>query len=50
MHDPAVRDWIAGNQITADAWYVASPNLTVPEARRLQKVGAAVEELLDKVG
>jgi len=50
MHDPAIKDWIAGNQITADAWYVASPNLTVPEARRLEKLGKAVDELLDKVG
>jgi len=50
MHSPAVRDWIASHQITADGWYVASPNLTVAETRRLEKVGAAVEELLDKIG
>jgi hypothetical protein len=50
MHSPAVRDWIASNQITADAWYVANPNLTVAETRRLEKVGKAVDELLDKVG
>jgi len=50
MHSPAVRDWIAGNQITADAWYVASPNLTVAETKRLEKVGGAVEEFLDKIG
>ena len=50
MHSPAVRDWIASNQITADAWYVASPDLTVAETKRLEKVGAAVEELLDKIG
>jgi len=50
MRDPAIKDWIAGNQITADAWYVASPNLTVPEVRRLEKVGAVVDEFLDKIG
>jgi hypothetical protein len=50
MHDPAIKDWIAGNQITADAWYVASPNLTVPEARRLEKLGKAVDEFLDNIG
>jgi hypothetical protein len=50
MHHPAVRDWIANNQITADAWYVSSPNLTVTDAKRLEKVGAAVEEFLDKIG
>jgi hypothetical protein len=46
-NDP-VRDWIASNQLTADAWYVANPNLTA-ETRRLEKVGRAVDELLDKV-
>jgi len=50
IRSPAVRDWIAANQITADGWYVASPNLTVAETRRLEKVGKAVEELLDQVG
>jgi hypothetical protein len=50
MHDPAIGDWIASHQITADGWYVASPNLTVAEVRKLEKVGAAVEELLDKIG
>jgi hypothetical protein len=50
MHDPAIKDWIAGNQITADAWYVASPNLTVPEARRLEKLGKAVDKFLDNIG
>jgi hypothetical protein len=50
MHSPAVRDWIASNQITADAWYVANPSLTVAETRRLERLGKAVDELLDKVG
>ncbi|HUK35654.1 MAG TPA: hypothetical protein VLV86_17170 [Vicinamibacterales bacterium] len=49
MHNPAVKDWIANNQITADAWYVASPNLTVAEAQRLERVGKALEEFLDKL-
>jgi hypothetical protein len=50
MRDPAIKNWIAGTQVTADAWYVASPSLTVPEARRLEKLGKAVDEFLDKVG
>jgi hypothetical protein len=50
MHDPAIKDWIAGNQITADAWYVSNPNLSVAEAHKLERVGKAVDELLDKVG
>jgi hypothetical protein len=49
MHSPAVGDWIANHQITADAWYVANPNLTVAKTRRLEKVGNAVDEMLDKL-
>src|SRR6202008_3473578 len=45
----AAADWIAKHQIAAEAWYVNSPNLTAAETRRLEKVGGAVEELLDKV-
>ena len=50
IHSPKVKDFIVNTQHTADAWYVASPNLTVAETRRLEKVGAAVDELLDKIG
>src|SRR5262245_29526646 len=50
IHSPSVKDWIAKRQIMADAWYVANPNLTVVETRRLERVGNAVEELLDKIG
>src|SRR5499433_3542670 len=37
IHSPLVKDWIAKNQISAEAWYVSSPNLTVPETRRLER-------------
>ena len=50
IRSPGVKDWIVKNQHTADSWYVANPNLTVAETRRLEKVGKAVDELLDKVG
>ena len=50
IHSPEVKDWIAKHQVTAEGWYVANPNLTVAETRRLGKVGKAVDELLDKVG
>jgi hypothetical protein len=46
----ATKDWIANHQITAEGWFVANPNLTVAETRRLGKVGKAVDELLDKIG
>jgi len=38
------KDFIANHQIAAEAWYVASPNLT----RRLERVGKAVNEFPDK--
>jgi hypothetical protein len=50
VRNPAVKDFIVKHQITAHAWYVGNPNLTVKETRRLEKIGAAVEEFLDKVG
>ena len=50
IHSPSVKDFIARHQTAAEAWYVASPNLTVAETRRLERVGNAVEELLDKIG
>ena len=44
-----MKDWIVEHQITAEAWYVANPNLTVAETRRLERIGKAVDEFLDKV-
>src|SRR5262247_2498349 len=49
IHSPQVKDWIVKHQISAEAWYVASPNLTVAETRRLERVGKAVEEFLDRI-
>ena len=51
MRNPkAAADWIASHQIAAEAWYVNSPNLTATETRRLEGVGTAVDQLLDKIG
>src|SRR5262245_39893203 len=50
IHSPQVKDWIVKHQISAESWYVANPNLTVSETRRLERVGKAVEEFLDKLG
>src|SRR5499426_2895645 len=50
IRSPKVKDYIAEHQVGSDAWYVGNPNLTVAETRRLEKVGKAVEELLDKIG
>ncbi|MFJ6635074.1 hypothetical protein ACIQMR_27290 [Streptomyces sp. NPDC091376] len=50
LHDPSAKDWIAEHQITAEGWYVANPHLTVVETRRLERVGKALDEFLDKIG
>jgi hypothetical protein len=50
IHSPKVKDWIATHQVTAEGWFVANPNLSVAGTRRLEKIGKAVDELLDKVG
>ena len=49
IHHSSVKDFIAAHQTAAEAWYVASPNLTVAETRRLERVGKAVDEFLDKI-
>jgi hypothetical protein len=49
MHSPNVADWIASKQIPADGWYVANPDLTVAETRRMKRIGKAVDEFLDKL-
>ena len=50
MRSPQVKDWIAARQVPAVAWYVANPNLTVVDTRRLERVGKALDEFLDKIG
>jgi hypothetical protein len=50
IHSELVKDWIAEHQIPAEGWYVANPNLTVVDTRRLERVGQALDEFLDKVG
>lgn len=50
IRSPKVKDWIVEHQIAAEAWYVANPNLTVAETRRLERVGKAVDEFLEKIG
>jgi len=45
----ASKDFIVAHQLPADGWYVAMPNLSVAETRRLEKVGKALDEFLDKI-
>jgi hypothetical protein len=50
IRSPEAKDYLASHQITAEGWYVANPDLTVAETKRLKRVGEAVEEFLDKIG
>jgi hypothetical protein len=50
IRSPHAKDYLAKHQITAEGWYVASPDLTVAETWRLQRIGKALDEFLDKVG
>src|SRR5712672_2400351 len=49
VRSPKVKDHIASHQIAADFWYVANPKLSVVETRRLERIGTATEEFLDKI-
>jgi len=49
IRSSAIKDFLLKYQVPAAAWYVANPNLTVAETRKLARVGKAVDELLDKV-
>jgi len=50
IRSPEAKDFLASHQVTAEGWYVADPDVTVVEARRLKRVGNALDEFLDKVG
>ena len=49
FRDPSVKEWIAKYQIQAECWFVAHPDLTVRDIRRLKRVGKALDEFLDKI-
>jgi len=50
FRSPQAKDWIVRHQISAEAWYVAHPDLTVAETARVKRIGKAADEFLDKVG
>ena len=50
IRSAGAKDYLVKHQITAEGWYVAYPDLTVAEIKRLQRIGNAVDEFLDKVG
>ena len=49
IRSPQAKQYLIDHQITAEGWFVAHPDLTVTEIDRLQRVGKAVDELLDKI-
>jgi hypothetical protein len=49
VRSPTFKDYLVKYQVQAFFWYVASPNLTVVETRRLEKIAPALDEFLDKV-
>jgi hypothetical protein len=49
VRSPNFKDYLLKYQFPAFFWYVASPNLTVVETRRLEKIAPALDEFLDKV-
>jgi len=49
IRDPHIKDWIVKFQIPAAGWYVATPDLTVADTRRLERIGKALDEFLDKI-
>ena len=50
IRNPGAKQYLIDHQITAEGWFVAQPDLTLAEIERLQKIGKAVDEFLDKVG
>lgn len=49
VRSPQIKDFIAKHQVAAHFWYVANPDASVVDTRRLEKIGNAVDEFLDKV-
>jgi hypothetical protein len=49
IRSPGAKDYLASHQFTAEGWYVADPELTVADIKRLKRIGKAVDEFLDKV-
>lgn len=49
IRSPEAKEYLARYQVSAEGWYVAHPDPTVVETRRLKRVGQALDEFLDKV-
>jgi hypothetical protein len=49
IRSPQLKDFLVKYQVPADAWYVSNPHMTVPQARRLEKIDKALNEFLDNI-
>ena len=49
IRSPEAKNYLAKHQVTAEGWFVANPDLTVVETRRLKRIGEAMDEFLDKI-
>ena len=47
IDSPKVKDFIASHQIDAAGWFVANPQVTVVDVRRLQRMEHALEAFFD---
>lgn len=47
IDSPEVKDFIAARQIDAAAWFVANPQVTVVDVRRMQRTEHALDDFLD---
>ena len=47
IDSPQVKDFIASHQIDAAGWFVANPQVTVVDVRRLQRMEQALQTFLD---
>ena len=47
IKNPAVKQYIIDHQLTADAWFVAYPNLTVNDILRNEKIVKGIYKALD---
>lgn len=48
IKDPSIKQFILDHQITAAAWYVGVPHLTVQDIRRHEKIVKGINKALDE--
>ncbi|WP_279402383.1 hypothetical protein [Arthrobacter sp. JCM 19049] len=49
IDSPSVKDFIAEHQMTAAGWFVANPQVTVVDVRRMQRTEHALNDFFDSM-